>query len=451
MTKLASGLKTKFLSFARWQIRHYLNFIVELALSKVAHLFFKWGSLLLVILSITACTQNPDRITTVTLSGWQSNPTERELLERVLKKFEAEYPDIKVKFEVINERYMDVIKTRLIGDAAPDVFYLDSFEAPLLMSHEVLEPLDNYITDEFDLADFQPLLLKAFKYKGKVYGLPKDFSTLALFYNKQFFREVNLIEPPKNWQQLREYARRLTSDLNNDGRIERYGLGFTAELARHYFLIKAFGGQLINRRGYANFATKKSLKGLQYLIEMYQKDKTIAQPSDVGASSDSEMFGQGKAAMVIEGPWSIPYLKETFSKIEFTTTGVPIMNQKKGTMLYTAAYVMNQKSKNKEAAWKLISYLSGKEGMKAWAKGGASLPSRKSVLAELGYIDNSLYLPFIQGATYATIWQAGINLPAIKTHFNNQFLSALLGKQSLQIALQKAQKSVNQEIQAAEY
>ncbi|MCU0536069.1 MAG: ABC transporter substrate-binding protein [Hydrococcus sp. Prado102] len=319
------------------------------------------------------------------------------------------------------------------------------------MSHEVLEPLDNYITDEFDLADFQPFLLKAFKYKGKIYGLPKDFSTLALFYNRKFFSEVNLSAPPKNWQQMREYARRLTSDYNGDGRKERYGLGITSELARHYFLMKAFGGQLINRQGYANFATKKNLKGLQYLVKMYQKDKTVAQPSDVGASSDSEMFGQGKAAMVIEGPWSIPYLKETFPKIEFATTEVPTMNRKKGTMSYTAAYVMNQKSKHKEAAWTLISYLSGKEGMKAWAKGGAVLPSRKSVLAELGYVDNPLYAPFLKGATYATIWQAGINLPAIKTHFNNQFLSALLGEESLKKALQKAQQAANKEIKAADY
>jgi multiple sugar transport system substrate-binding protein len=33
---------------------------------------------------------------------------------------------------------MDVIKTRLIGDAAPDVFYLDALEAALLMKYGVL-------------------------------------------------------------------------------------------------------------------------------------------------------------------------------------------------------------------------------------------------------------------------------------------------------------------------
>lgn len=418
---------------------------------KIKQFFLKWGSLLLIVFSLTACSQNTNGITTVTLSGWQSNPTERHLIEQVLKDFEAKHPHIKIDFELITDQYMDVIKTRLIGDAAPDVFYLEAFEAPLLMSYGVLEPLDSYITAEFDLADFEPSLLEAFRYKGQLYGLPKDFSTLALFYNKQFFSQANLKTPPKTWQQLRKYSKKLTVDLNGDRRKDRYGLGITPELARQYFLMKAFGGELINRKDYASFATKKSVKGLKKIVEQYQKDRTAAQPSDVGASSDSEMFGQGKAAMVVDGNWAIPYLKETFPNLEFATAEVPSINGKKSTMAYTVAYVMNKKAKHKDAAWKLISYLTGKEGMQAWAKGGVVLPSRRSILSELGYIENPLYAPFIRGINYAKIWQAGINLPTIRTHFNNQFLSALLGQQSLIKALQKAQKDANKEIQAADY
>src|SRR5574339_219454 len=109
--------------------------------------------LLLVIITLTSCGfRKAEAGITVTLSGWQSSPNEKHLLEQVLNQFEAKHPQIKVKHEVINDQYMDVIKTRLIGDAAPDVFYLDEIEAPLRMTNEGLEPLDNYITEEFDLA-----------------------------------------------------------------------------------------------------------------------------------------------------------------------------------------------------------------------------------------------------------------------------------------------------------
>lgn len=409
-----------------------------------------WVILLLAIITLTSCGfRNSQEGITVTLSGWQSNPKEKQLLEQVLHQFESQHPYIKVKHETINDQYMDVIKTRLIGDAAPDVFYLDSFEAPLLMKYGVLEPLNSYITPQFEIADFEAAMLQAFQLDRQTYGLPKDFSTLALFYNKKAFQEAGIDAAPQTWEELRDYSLKLTIDKNHDGRNEQYGFGIAPDLSRQYFMMTAFGGRLIDRQENAAFFTSGSLKGLQLVIDQYRKDKSSAQPSDVGASSGSEMFGQGKAAMVIEGTWAIPYLQETFPKLEFATAEVPTVNGKKGTMAYTVAYVMNKKTKHKEAAWQLISYLTSKEGMKAWAKEGLALPTRQSVLKELGYVDNALYAPFVKGASYATIWQAGETLPTILTNFNNQFISALIGEQSLREAMRKAQRSANQEIQAA--
>ncbi len=83
-----------------------------------------WALLLLVTLNLVGCSSRDTEVgITITLSGWQSNTNEQQLLEQVLHHFEAEHPHLKVKLEVINDQYIDVIKTRLIGDAAPDVFY----------------------------------------------------------------------------------------------------------------------------------------------------------------------------------------------------------------------------------------------------------------------------------------------------------------------------------------
>ena len=416
----------------------------------LAKILFSWVFSLLLVVTLTSCgfRNSPEGIT-ITLSGWQSNPNEKQLLEQVLHQFEVQHPPIKVKHETINDQYMDVIKTRLIGDAAPDIFYLDAFEAPLLMKYGVLEPLNTYINAQFELTDFEPTLLKAFQLEDQTYGLPKDFSTLALFYNKQAFQEAGINQPPKTWDELRDDSKKLTIDKNRDGRKEQYGFGLAPELSRQYFIMTAFGGRLIDRQENAAFFTSGNLKGLQLVIEQYRKDQSSAQPSDVGASTGSEMFGQGKAAMVLEGTWAIPYLQETFPKLEFATAEVPTVNGKKGTMAYTVAYVMNKKAKHKDAAWQLIAYLTSQEGMKAWAKEGLALPTRKSVLAELGFVDNPLYAPFAKGADYATIWQSGETLPTLLTHFNNQFISALIGEQSLPEALIKAQRSANKEIQSA--
>ncbi|MCD8488758.1 MAG: ABC transporter substrate-binding protein [Desertifilum sp.] len=414
--------------------------------------FGRWFSTFLAILALTACTPtHSNEIATLSLSGWQSSPTERQALEQILREFEAQHPQIRVRFEVIADQYMDVIKTRLIGDAAPDVFFLDAFEAPLLMQHGVLEPLDRYIQPDFDLADFEPNLLNAFKLQGTIYGIPKDFSTLALFYNRRQFADANLSNPPQTWEQLRDDSRQLTLDRNRNGRIDQYGLGISPELARQKFVAQAYGGTVVDRRGYAALASRRSVRGLQLIIDQYRQDRTAATPSDVGASSGSEMFGQQRVAMVLEGPWAIPYLQETFSDLEFAIAQVPKINRRSGTMVYTTAYVMNKRTRHKEAAWELIEYLTNKTGMKAWGEAGIALPSRKSVLAQLGRDRDPLYSPFVKGASYATLWQAGENLPAILTHFNNQFVSALLGQKSLQQAMEDAQQAANREIQAQNY
>ncbi|MEH1999587.1 MAG: ABC transporter substrate-binding protein [Nostoc sp.] len=414
-------------------------------------LFNFLGLVMAIAIAIIACQslQLPSKplastAVTIKLSGWGGSPVEQKLLRQVLQDFEAQHPTIKVKYEVISDQYMDVIKTRLIGEAAPDVFYLDALEAPFLMSQNVLEPLDAYITPEFDLVDFEDTLLDSFKYQNQIYGLPKDYSTLALFYNKKAFAAAGLSSPPATWDELRNYSKKLT------GKINRYGFGEIPELARQAYKIKAFGGQVVDQNGYATFASAAGLQGLELVVDQYQKDRSSAQKSDVGTNSGSEMFGQSKVAMVIEGNWAIPYLTETFPQLEFATAQLPTINGKKGTMVFTVAYVMNNLAQHKAEAWELIAYLTGKEGMQKWTGTGFALPTRKSVAKILGYDQDMMRSPLVAGVNYATPWQVGQYPSAIVNNFDNQFVSALLGQQPLKQAIARGQNDANQQIRAME-
>lgn len=392
--------------------------------------------------------RHSDRPITLKLGGWGSSPAEQRLFQKVLTTFEATHPHLRVKFETVADQYMDVLKTRLIGDAAPDVFFLDSLEAPFLMANQVLEPLDAYLTPDFDLADFETTLLAPFRQDGILYGLPKDCSTLALFYNLQALTEMGIDHPPTTWDELLADAQRLTRDRDHNGKIDQYGLGILPDLARFVYLMRAFGGAAIDSYGKAAFASEAALKGLNLIVQPYH-DRIAARPPDVGANSGTEMFGQGKAAMVIEGNWAIPFLQETFPALPFATAEVPRINDQPGTMVYTVGYVMNRRSQHKPEAWELIRYLTGKTGMALWTRGGSALPSRRSVAQQLHYDRDPLRAPLVAGVKYATPWQLGTYPAAIMNSFNNQFISAILGEQPLRKALQRAQDSANQQIQAA--
>lgn len=376
----------------------------------------------------------------ITLAGWGASPDETKLLDEVLADFEVKYPNIKVKHEVIADQYMDVMKTRLVGGEGADVFYLDAFEAPALIETGVLEPLDKYVDKNFDKGDFEKPLIKAFQKDGKTYGFPKGYSTLALFYNKKMLSDAG-VEVPKTWDELREASKKLTKGK------QVYGFGQSPELARILYIAESNGVKAV-KDNKANFADPKVVEALQPYVDQRIKDKTAAQPNEVGAGWTGEMFGQGKAAMVIEGNWAIPYLKSTFPNIDYGTAEVPTINGEKGTMAFTVAYVMNKASKKKEAAATLITYLTGKEGMEKWTSKGFELPSRKSVAEKLGYDKDELRGALVAGAPYATVWTRGTNLPTILNNFNNQFVSAYLGEQPLDAAMKKGEETANKEIES---
>ncbi|MBU7315781.1 ABC transporter substrate-binding protein [Paenibacillus oleatilyticus] len=383
---------------------------------------------------------------TVTLAGWGSSPEEQDLLKQTIQEFESKHPNVKVKYEVIADQYMDVIKTRLIGGEGPDVFYLDAFEAPAMIEKGVIEPLDSYVKPEFDVADFEEPLLNAFKVGGKTYGFPKDSSTLAMFYNKKHFEEAGITKPPTTWEELQDAAKKLTK--TEGGKTVRFGFGVAPELARQMYMAQAFGGKVSDDKGNAAFASPEALKGLQLVVDLHNKDKSSGEPKEVGAGWGGEMFGQGKASIVFEGNWAIPFLNNNYKDLQYATAELPTVNGKKGTMAFTVAYVMNKASKKKEASWELISYLTGKEGMKTWTSKGFALPTRKSVAKELGYDKDPLRGALVAGSAYATPWQAGPTLPTVMNNFNNQFLDAFLGKSSLEDAMKKAQETANKEIAA---
>ncbi|PZE21119.1 ABC transporter substrate-binding protein [Paenibacillus xerothermodurans] len=387
-------------------------------------------------------TAGTDGKTQITLASWGSTPDETQLLKQVLQDFEHAHPDIKVKHEVIAEQYMDVMKTRLIGGKGPDVFYLDAIEAPGLMETGVLEPLDSYVTQEFDTGDFEKPMLEAFRWEGRTYGFPKGYSTLALIYNKKMLQEAG-VAVPQTWEELRAASKKLTNSAAGD---TVYGFGQNPELARTYYIGQSLGGQVV-KDGRANFTDPAVLQGLQLYVDQHLIDKTAAQPSDVGAGWTGEMLGQGKAAMVIEGNWAIPFLRSTFPDIDFGTAEVPTINGKKGTMAFTVGYVINAASKEKQASWKLISYLTGRKGMTDWTSKGFELPTRKSVAKALGYDKDTLLGPLVAGAPYATVWAEGPTLPTIFNNFNNQFVSAYIGQRPLKEAMQDAQEQANEEIE----
>jgi multiple sugar transport system substrate-binding protein len=178
------------------------------------------------------------------LLGWASSPEEDRLLNEVLADFMQQYPSIQVRFEPVPE-YATKLQTDLAAGSAADVFYVDSLLAPDLMKRGLLLELDPYIQqDKVDTADFYPNLLRAFQWQGKTYGLPKDWSSLALVWNADLARADGIDTPPATWDELKAAARRLT-----DTSKQEFGAVTPPELPRFGAFVYQAGGRLLSEDG----------------------------------------------------------------------------------------------------------------------------------------------------------------------------------------------------------
>ena len=343
----------------------------------------------------------------VRLSGWRSSESEETLLAETITAFETAYPNVKVDYEPIPEGYIDQMTAQFSAGEPPDVFYVQAEFSDAWMEDGLLEPLDPYFAGnpEFTTDPFYDQLLSVFQLDGKTYGLPKDAGPLALFYNTDLLTAAN-VQPPTTWDELTAAAKTLTKD-------GVAGLCVGPELPRVGAFIYQAGGGIYNADNTElTITSPESVAGIDYYLQLHS-EKTLQTPAELGAGWCGEAFGQGKAAMTMEGTWLFPPLDNDFPDIKYAVVELP-KGAQQGNLDFTNAYGMGVDSKNKEAGWVLLQYLAGPEGMGKWTSMGLALPAREDVdpPAERD--------AHIAGLAYGTAYAFGRDFADIQTAFNNE-------------------------------
>jgi multiple sugar transport system substrate-binding protein len=338
--------------------------------------------------------------TTVRLAGPPSSPAETELLQQVLDDFEAANPDIQVQFEPIPDDYPVKLQTDLAAGTAADVFYVDTSYAQDLMSRDVLLPLDDYMAASgFSSDDFYPGLIQAFQWQGVTYGLPKDWSPLAMVYNEQMFEEAG-VEVPTTWDELRTAAETLTEQTGQPAIV------YPAEFARFItFLYQAGGGVTNPEATELTIDDPATVEALEFYYGLY-RDGLAATPADVGAEWPGDALAKQLAAIVFEGNWFFPFKEANAPDLQVGIAEMPAGPGGKGSPAFTVSYSISKNTEVADAAWTLVSYLTGPEGMAKWTSLGLAMPSRPD-LADLWLEEFPEREPYIAAGDYARPWQFG--------------------------------------------
>jgi multiple sugar transport system substrate-binding protein len=351
---------------------------------------------------------------TVILSGWQASPEEGELLEQMIEDFETAYPDVTVDYQPVSGDYPQQRIADFSAGTPPDVFYVDSSLAPEWIEEGFLLPLDDYIEQTgFDTSAFYEGYLDAFRGPdGMLYGLPKDASTLGMFYNPDMLEAAN-IEPPTNWEELAAAAEALTTD-------DVAGLCLSPSLDRALAFIYQAGGSIYNEDfTEVTFDSPEVREALEYYLGFFE-DGTGQSPAQIGAGWCGEAIDTGRAAIVFEGNWLIPVLEGDTGDVDWGLAEMPEGAQQ-ATLAFTVSYSIGTDSANADAGWALASYLTGPEGMETWTSLGLALPSRSDVPVPEGRE------ALLAGAEYAHPWSFTPGFNDVNTAFNNAFTAAVEG------------------------
>ena len=397
----------------------------------------------------------------ITLAVWGSPPAEARALDLTIAAF-TRSTGIVVKKETIADKYMDVLRSRFAARKTPDVFYLDSSEAPMLIKSGVLEAFDGRNTDVpdvSDLPDFYPHFIDAFRGDdGRIYGLPKDYSTLALYVNTRLLAAAGFKpgQVPTEFNALMAFCRVLQGRLPKG----KAAMIFEKDLARHLSAVESFGTPVITPQGDASLAANPgALAYLQAFVQARKGGYVVSPKDDLGADSPAAAFGAEKTVMMMEGNWVLSALRKDYADVPFVTREMPRVNGRPQTMAFVVGLAVSRHARNKAGAFKFAQFMTQRATVTStapaniaavttdWARLSGTLPTRVSVLAALNLAEDPALAAHITGARYATVWSRGIGLPIVNTNFGNQFLAALNGSKTVLAAMERAEQASNRELE----
>jgi multiple sugar transport system substrate-binding protein len=364
------------------------------------------------------------KVTTITFAHWNSSPVELKGIRSTLKAFEKRNPTIKVN-EISLDPYPEGMLARFAARKPPDIFYVDSSVFPDWVTQGVLEPIGPYIRSQgIATKKYFPRLLQAFQYKGKFYGLPKDWSPLATEVNTSILSSAKL-KAPTTWLQLRNVGRTLKAQ-------GKPPICLGIDLAR----ILAFMYQ--NKGGFLNATKTKAIvnssanTGAVASYLGWIQSGIARTPQQLGVSWCGEALGKEKASIIFEGNWLTSYMHDTFPTIKWAAYPM-VKNKTRGNLGFTVSYSIAKDSKHKAQAAKLLAFLGGPVGMRIWTHTVGYLPSRSDVKPP------AVPGAFIKEAPFTHAWQFAPGFSKVIDTANNELEAAFEGKESIDVALNNIQ------------
>ena len=319
------------------------------------------------------------------LSLWQSinPPTNRDVFNKLVDKFNQTHTDIQVESIFIGQPQLPKILTAVVGNAPPDILSFDPQLTGQFIELGAIQPLDKWLDKSPLKSEISPNLWEELKLDGHLWSIPLYTSNLGIFYRPKLFQAAGITQIPKTWEELREVAKKLTIDSNGDNRPEQYGMLLPlgkeewTVFSWFPFLLSAGGEVVTNNR--PNLTNPGAIAALQFWQDLLKDGSATLSSPERGYEEDA--FIAGRVAMQITGPWT--YIIK--SNVDFNVFPIPT-NMKPATVTATGnMYLMKTTPAREQAALKFLEYVLSEEFQTEWSIGTGFLPVNLKAIQSEAY------------------------------------------------------------------
>ncbi|WP_254606119.1 sugar ABC transporter substrate-binding protein [Deinococcus sp. JMULE3] len=338
-----------------------------------------------------------------TLQYWLWDSNQQPAYQQCAAAFTKANPDVSIKISQKGwDDYWQAITTGMVSGTAPDVFTNHLAFYPQFAANNQLVDLAPLIARDKVATDiYYPGLKDLWGRGGKQYGLPKDFDTVAIFYNTDLLKKAgmkpsdlsNLTWNPKDGGTYQKAIARLTVDRDgNNGLSGKFNRKAVTQYGYQTNYDANFNGQtqwsfLAATLGWSatagpfsnsyNYSDPRFAQTIQWLADLNLKYGYIPsfQESGAAGTSGDTLFRAGKAAMVTNGSWMIG---DYTSKLPFKVGIAPLPkgpNGKRMSMFNGLADSIWVGSKNQDAAWKWVKFLGSRSCQDLVGRSGVVLPA----------------------------------------------------------------------------
>lgn len=295
------------------------------------------------------------------------------IYQDLVRKFEARNPGIRVQVQNFSStEYDEKVLVALAAGVGPDVMYMHYSRFSEYAAKKLLLPLKSYMdADKFDPKWYFPSTIEQFTFGGRSdYAIPRETSSIALFYNKDLFAQAGLAEPDESWtyDQLYSAAKQLVRDVNGDGLLDQYGIEAPSIWYLRINTVWAFGGDLLDqaRRTFV-MNGEGGTRAIQWIADLIRNG--VAPP----AGNTNFQWRKGNVGMMFGGFWDI--LQGRNAGFAWDVAMLPKGPAGRFVRTATGGHAVLASTKYPEAAYRLARFLSSGEAIMALATQGTIIPA----------------------------------------------------------------------------